>query len=323
LQPTPEPPEKVDYYGTSLFAPERAALLDLERMLGKVIPRRNHLEKEVLGFVEESGHVMKLGLGEEILSSLPESIGNLTSLQVLNFRAHRLKTLPESIWSLTSLTSLSFRGNGGELNCALEGIGRLTLLQTLDIASNRLPESIGNLHALQSLQLGSNIERHSSLRKEVIITSQRSLVFDKKTIKWADLFVHLDRLEFYEGEITSRVAYKEDTQFKISPSFPQHVDRKEEEDHSSINEYAEMLGIEPGYFKVGDDAFSKYDIEEDIFEDLTKINDIRKDDVNYLEGRSLIKLVTDDDKVYYFDTTILDYMIPFGSELLKEKEHSN
>jgi Leucine-rich repeat (LRR) protein len=45
------------------------------------------------------------------LSSLPEQIGDLTSLEILNLSGNQLKTLPDSIANLENLQDLDLKGN--------------------------------------------------------------------------------------------------------------------------------------------------------------------------------------------------------------------
>ena len=91
------------------------------------------------------------------LASLPESIGNLTSLEILHLVANELKTLPESIGNLKSLKTLELGFN--DLTILPESIGNLKSLQTLDLHANKLtsvPESISDLKELNSIDLGFN-----------------------------------------------------------------------------------------------------------------------------------------------------------------------
>jgi len=53
-----------------------------------------------------SGHVVGLGLFMKNLSSLPESISNLSSLKELHIGYNQLTSLPESIGNLNSLKEL-------------------------------------------------------------------------------------------------------------------------------------------------------------------------------------------------------------------------
>uniref|UniRef100_A0A2N9F1P7 Disease resistance R13L4/SHOC-2-like LRR domain-containing protein n=1 Tax=Fagus sylvatica TaxID=28930 RepID=A0A2N9F1P7_FAGSY len=91
------------------------------------------------------------------LTSLPEGIGNLTSLQGLEIsNCPNLTSLPEGIGNLTSLQSLDIP-NCPNLTSLPEGIGNLTSLQRLEISNcpnlTSLPEGIGNLTSLQRLRL--------------------------------------------------------------------------------------------------------------------------------------------------------------------------
>ena len=89
--------------------------------------------------------------------TLPESIGNLTSLNSLYLSKTSLKTLPESIGNLTSLNSLYLRDTG--LESLPESIGNLTSLSSLVLSETdirMLPESIGNLASLKNLVLSKS-----------------------------------------------------------------------------------------------------------------------------------------------------------------------
>ena len=123
-------------------------------------------DKEILALLEriDDGYVptdeekKELDACEELeiigfsLTSLPESIGNLTNLQSLYIRVDSLTTLPDWIGNLTNLQSLGI--NGDSLSTLPESIGNLTNLQTLGISGDSLtflPDWIGNLTNLQTL----------------------------------------------------------------------------------------------------------------------------------------------------------------------------
>ena len=91
------------------------------------------------------------------LSSLPESIGNLTSLKYLNLCRNQLKKLPESTGKLTSLQELCLRDN--KLTFLPRSIGNLLSLETLGLEYNQLteiPESIINLKSLKQIDMYHN-----------------------------------------------------------------------------------------------------------------------------------------------------------------------
>ena len=91
------------------------------------------------------------------LTTLPESIGNLTSLKELSLIEILLESLPESIGNLKSLKELTLKKN--QLVSLPESIGNLTSLEKLDLEANSLsvlPESIGQLTSLKELNLYMN-----------------------------------------------------------------------------------------------------------------------------------------------------------------------
>ena len=98
-----------------------------------------------------------LNLSGLALTTLPESLGNLTALQGLDLSDNQLTTLPEWLGNLTALQSLYLYGN--QLTTLPESLGNLTALQSLYLSNNQLttlPESLGNLTALQWLYLSGN-----------------------------------------------------------------------------------------------------------------------------------------------------------------------
>ncbi|HEX8472611.1 MAG TPA: leucine-rich repeat domain-containing protein, partial [Pyrinomonadaceae bacterium] len=102
-----------------------------------------------------------LNLSGEKLTELPESICNLTQLQVLDLSGNRLTSLPESIYQLTQLQDLVLSGN--RLASLPESIGWMTELKRLYLDYNQLialPESLKNLKSLKRLYLHGNNALH-------------------------------------------------------------------------------------------------------------------------------------------------------------------
>ena len=126
---------------------EASVLRDLEKLTGRL-----HEIKT------EDGHIIVLDISFSLLEELPESIGNLSNLQLLNISDNHLKELPESIGNLSKLEVLYISNN--QLKELPESIGNLSNLQELQITVNQLkelPESIGNLSNLQSLNIYRNL----------------------------------------------------------------------------------------------------------------------------------------------------------------------
>jgi len=107
--------------------------------------------------IGELTSLKELWLYSNNLTSLPTSIGELTSLKELWLYSNNLTSLPTSIGQLTSLETLSLWNN--KLTSLPESIGNLRSLKTLDSALNKLtslPESIGQLSNLKELYLWNN-----------------------------------------------------------------------------------------------------------------------------------------------------------------------
>ncbi len=99
----------------------------------------------------------QLNLGSMGLTTLPDSIANLTQLDLLIIYNNQLTELPESIGNLSQLRELNVAYN--ELTELPDSIGNLTQLQLLRMYNNQLtelPDSIGNLTQLQHLEIYNN-----------------------------------------------------------------------------------------------------------------------------------------------------------------------
>jgi hypothetical protein len=110
-------------------------------------------------FKIKNGHVVNLDLtcSFYLLTSLPESIGNLIALKNLNAGINQLTSLPESIGNLIALENLNLGIN--KLTTLPKGIGNLIALKNLNLSQNQLtflPESIENLILLENLDLSKN-----------------------------------------------------------------------------------------------------------------------------------------------------------------------
>ncbi|MFX1260059.1 MAG: hypothetical protein ACFFAN_19590, partial [Promethearchaeota archaeon] len=92
--------------------PEEAkALKDLEGLIGENIPLVEKIEWTTFGVKIEGDKVVGVGLYNQGLLTLPESISNLTSLQTLYLYFNKFTTLPESVTKLESLQTLNLSNN--------------------------------------------------------------------------------------------------------------------------------------------------------------------------------------------------------------------
>ena len=99
-------------------------------------------------------NLKELDLNDNQLTSIPESIGNLTKLERLYLQNNQLTSL-EGIENLTNLKVLKLSNN--ELT-SLEGIKNLTNLEVLKLSNNKLTslKGIENLTNLEVLGLQNN-----------------------------------------------------------------------------------------------------------------------------------------------------------------------
>ena len=101
--------------------------------------------------------LQELYLSDSELSHLPESLGQLTQLREFDLGGNQLNHLPESLGKLTQLRWLSVTVN--RLKCLPESLGQLKQLEDLQLSRNqlsRLPESLGQLTRLRCLNLSDN-----------------------------------------------------------------------------------------------------------------------------------------------------------------------
>jgi len=138
--------------------PDQAKVIkDLEKLIDKPIPQVKKFTWDEFGFKIEGEEIIELGLFNKELTSLPESIGNLTSLKKLNLMINPIISLPESLKKLNSLRIFQMAGNN--LTTLPEIICDLSSLRELELGNNMLrniPESIGNLRSLKKLELHNN-----------------------------------------------------------------------------------------------------------------------------------------------------------------------
>ena len=91
------------------------------------------------------------------ITVLPESIGNLASLKSLMVQNTKLRTLPQAMGANTALTDLSLQGN--RINTLPDVFGSLQNLEVVNLAHNRLtelPPSMGTLSKTILLDLTGN-----------------------------------------------------------------------------------------------------------------------------------------------------------------------
>jgi Leucine-rich repeat (LRR) protein len=142
----------------------------------------------------------------EKLTELPESLCQLTQLQLLDLSNNQLKAMPESLVQLSQLRSLNLSDN--QLTTLLEWLGQLTQLQTLDISDNQLtalPESLGHLTQLQTLDISNN--QLKAMPESLVQLSQlRSLNLSDNQLttlpEWLGQLTQLQTLDISGNQLT-------------------------------------------------------------------------------------------------------------------------
>lgn len=102
-------------------------------------------------------NLRSLQIYKNAIKSLPENIGQLQTLNILDVSLNALRELPDTIAQLENLQTLDISWNS--LQKLPSNIGHLKNLQSLILSGNdlrRLPDSFQELHALQVLMLGHN-----------------------------------------------------------------------------------------------------------------------------------------------------------------------
>ena len=146
-----------EWYGVTTDASGRVTRL----VLGSPLSRGNDLLGSIPQELGGLSNLEVLQLSRNDLSgSIPSSLGNLSNLQRLALNGNELSgSIPSSLGNLTNLRELRLHGN--DLSGSIpSSLGNLTNLQRLDLYHNDLsgsiPSSLGNLTNLRHLWLGDN-----------------------------------------------------------------------------------------------------------------------------------------------------------------------
>ena len=98
-----------------------------------------------------------LDVSHNLLTSLPDEIGNCPSLVEIRLNGNQIERLPESIGMLENLESLNLSSN--QLETLPRNLSGLRILKSLNLESNNIhtiPDSIGHLEMLSDLNLAKN-----------------------------------------------------------------------------------------------------------------------------------------------------------------------
>jgi len=159
---SPEEKSNIKFWKKLGVVPKELEFLnDLKLSIGKEIPLLTGFKATFhgfpLGILIKEGHIVALGLKNQGLEELPDSIGNLNSIEIIDLTGNQLKSLPESFGKLGNLKYLALSHN--KLTGLPESIGNLHSLTNMYLEYNMissLPESIGKLEKLAELIMEQN-----------------------------------------------------------------------------------------------------------------------------------------------------------------------
>ena len=109
-------------------------------------------------FTNCSSSLQRLYIGYNLLTVIPEEIGECTKLQSLDFAANQITVLPTTLSKCADLELLHL-GNNKLVEIPPEIFASLTKLKELQLYKNKLaivPPEIGNLQAVERMSLASN-----------------------------------------------------------------------------------------------------------------------------------------------------------------------
>jgi Leucine-rich repeat (LRR) protein len=101
----------------------------------------------------------ELILAENDVVTIPDEIGKLPNLEILDFSNNRINSIPPEIGDLKLLRELIIHNNKLFFSPLTPDLGRLSALNKLDLSHNQieeLPVEIGNLENLETFILSHN-----------------------------------------------------------------------------------------------------------------------------------------------------------------------
>ncbi len=153
--------EFTSFRGTQIVFYEADFLQELETLIDKNINLINKISDNInLGFTVKDNYIKDLIVRNYNLTKIPDSVGDLKSLEQLYLDNNNLDILPDTIGNLTSLKILNLGNNS--LGTLPDSIVNLKSLQKLYLDNNFitiLPESIEKLSSLRLLTFGNKTSK--------------------------------------------------------------------------------------------------------------------------------------------------------------------
>jgi hypothetical protein len=164
-------------------------LKDLESLTGKKLSKVEKISvNPKMAYTSKNGEITGIGLYNCNLGKLPESIGNLKSLKILDLGNNYISEFPESIGNLKALQNLNIPYN--QLKSLPDSIKNLKALNKLALHHNRLikmPKSLLKLPNLRYLNVKFNPirtkKRGTTQSEDIIHTLKKNGVEVKAILK--------------------------------------------------------------------------------------------------------------------------------------------
>ncbi|CAA7407533.1 unnamed protein product [Spirodela intermedia] len=160
--------EHLDLSDNRIIGSMAAAISDLTtvKKLSVLDLSFNKLEGKVPCSIRFLNGLTKLDLSRNDLGDLPDCLGELRKLEILNLRYNNLRGgIPTFVGNLSNLHALDLTGNGLQVGMPYV-LGHLKKLRILNLSGNQLdkgiPSFLGNMSSLRQLHL-----RHTSLTGEI------------------------------------------------------------------------------------------------------------------------------------------------------------
>jgi len=118
---------------------------------------KNDKIKAILPCIAEFNKLRQLDLSDQLITTLPDSLGNLERLKELNLSHNQIATLPDSLGNLEWLTELNLSHN--QIATLPDSLGNLERLEELNLSHNQIaiiPGSFNRLTFLNTLDLSHN-----------------------------------------------------------------------------------------------------------------------------------------------------------------------
>lgn len=139
----------INHWYAQLNSKEQRFLKDFMEQTFQILPKLSKYESHTNGFTVKHNHIHTLNLSMMELERIPDSIGNLDRLMILDLSSNKLRELPYSIGELSHLKILNLGYN--RLKNLPDSIKNLQILRQLLLPMNNLEELLPEIEWLPHL----------------------------------------------------------------------------------------------------------------------------------------------------------------------------